>query len=352
MRKQSLIMKNGIKYISRVEINGLWGNIDLNWDLNEDVNILSGINGSGKSTILDCICGIIVQGEIHHFIKNKVSGIKIIFNDQQFLSFSSQQVIESFKNLELKAKKNQIYKNIINDLKENHPSDLNKIKNISFQIGSTSFDNMNLSLSELNKKIRIDIISTFDNSIKEIESVKKLTSENVKTELDWELFNLQKEYLDYQLNIGKKAFEALSNSKIESNNNEILKIKQNQERFLEIIGGLFKQTGKKINTEKNEISFLLGEVEINLYELSYGEKQLLLILLTVLVQDGRNSIMFMDEPEISLHFDWQKDLINYIVELNPNCQLIIATHSPALIMNGWLNNVSDVRDLVVQNQKD
>ncbi len=344
-------MENEIKYISKVEIQGLWGSIDLNWDLNKDVNILSGINGSGKSTILDCICGIIVQGEIHYFIKNKVSSIKIIFNDEQFLSFSSQQVNESFKNLEIKAKHHETYKNILNDLKENHPSDFNKIKNISFQIGSTSFDNMNLSLSELNKKIRIDIISTFDNSIKEIESVKKLTSENVKTELDWELFNLQKEYLDYQLNIGKKAFEALSNSKTDSSNNEILKIKQSQERFLEIIDGLFNQTGKKINRVSNEISFLLGEIEINLNELSSGEKQLLLILLTVLVQDGRNSIMFMDEPEISLHFDWQKDLINYIRELNPNCQLIIATHSPALIMNGWLNNVSDVRDLVVQNHK-
>jgi predicted ATPase len=82
------------------------------------------------------------------------------------------------------------------------------------------------------------------------------------------------------------------------------------------------------------------------YQLSGGEKQLLIILMTVLVQDNRPSILLMDEPEISLHFDWQKKLIGYIRELNPNCQVILATHSPAIIMEGWHDHVFEVRDLI------
>jgi predicted ATP-dependent endonuclease of OLD family len=59
----------------------------------------------------------------------------------------------------------------------------------------------------------------------------------------------------------------------------------------------------------------------------------------------------MDEPEISLHFDWQKKLIQYITELNPNVQIILATHSPAVIMEGWRDKVSDVRDLITLDRQ-
>ncbi len=132
----------------------------------------------------------------------------------------------------------------------------------------------------------------------------------------------------------------------EHSQEEVLNIRKKQERFLEIIDNLFKDTDKKINRKKNEIVFISGTDEITAYQLSAGEKQILVILLTVLVQDNKPSVIFMDEPEISLHFDWQKKLIKYIREINPNAQLILATHSPAVIMEGWLDKVSDVRDLI------
>ena len=46
------------------------------------------------------------------------------------------------------------------------------------------------------------------------------------------------------------------------------------------------------------------------YQLSSGEKQILVILLTVLVQDKRHGVLFMDEPEISLHVEWQQRLFH------------------------------------------
>jgi predicted ATP-dependent endonuclease of OLD family len=56
--------------------------------------------------------------------------------------------------------------------------------------------------------------------------------------------------------------------------------------------------------------------------------------------------MLMDEPEISLHFEWQKILLESILEINPNAQIIVATHSPAMVMNGWLEHVHEINDLV------
>ena len=72
---------------------------------------------------------------------------------------------------------------------------------------------------------------------------------------------------------------------------------------------------------------------------------MLAILLTVLVEDQQNYVLFMDEPEVSLHVEWQSQLIELILSLNPNVQIILTTHSPAVIMNGWMDRVTEVEDI-------
>jgi predicted ATP-dependent endonuclease of OLD family len=111
------------------------------------------------------------------------------------------------------------------------------------------------------------------------------------------------------------------------------------------VDDLFEATGKKIIRSENEIHFsVLGETLLP-YLLSSGEKQILAILLTVLVEDQQPYVLFMDEPEVSLHIDWQKRLIDLILELNPNVQIILTTHSPAVIMDGWMDHVTEVSDI-------
>ena len=118
-------------------------------------------------------------------------------------------------------------------------------------------------------------------------------------------------------------------------------------RFQDIVDDLFEETGKKIVRTENEIRFSqIGETLVP-YQLSSGEKQMLAILLTVLVEDNQPYVLFMDEPEVSLHIEWQKRLIELIMELNPQVQIILTTHSPAVIMNGWVDNVTEVSDITV-----
>ena len=74
---------------------------------------------------------------------------------------------------------------------------------------------------------------------------------------------------------------------------------------------------------------------------------MLVILLTVLVEDNRHSVLLMDEPEVSLHIEWQQKLIEMITDLNPNVQIILTTHSPAVIMNGWMDKVTEVSDITL-----
>ena len=46
-------MEEQANYIQRIEIHRLWDRFNIAWDLRPDVNILSGINGVGKTTILN-----------------------------------------------------------------------------------------------------------------------------------------------------------------------------------------------------------------------------------------------------------------------------------------------------------
>ena len=117
--------------------------------------------------------------------------------------------------------------------------------------------------------------------------------------------------------------------------------------FQDMVDNLFKDTGKTIIRTANEIRFnQIGE-QLSPYQLSAGEKQILAILLTVLVEDNQSYVLFMDEPEISLHFEWQKLLIGLVLQLNPNIQIIMTTHSPAVVMDGWTDRVTDVNDITI-----
>lgn len=68
---------------------------------------------------------------------------------------------------------------------------------------------------------------------------------------------------------------------------------------------------------------------IPLESLSSGEKQLLQLLLETLASDS--SAVLIDEPELSMHVDWQLGLVASMQRLNPDCQLVLATHSPEVM---------------------
>ncbi len=64
------------EYIKKIEIDSLWsGKKHIVWDLDPKVNILSGINGVGKSTILNKVLkGLSSGGE---FPSHMLKGVRI-----------------------------------------------------------------------------------------------------------------------------------------------------------------------------------------------------------------------------------------------------------------------------------
>jgi len=270
-------------YIRRIDIPSLWsGHKHILWELNPDVNILSGRNGEGKSTILNRL--------IQHLHELPVSG-------------------------------------------ELSPADTSTGLTMEFAPSDAT-------------GIRYDIIRSFDRQLVKSDHLEQLTDVHVATELDWQLYLLQRRYLDYQVNVGNRMIELLTSGDPEARQKatDAASIKT---RFLDIVDDLFSETGKKIDRKSNELQFSqYGEV-LQPYVLSSGEKQVLVILLTALTEDQQPYVLFMDEPEASLHFEWQKRLVGLIRELNPNAQIVLTTHSPAVIMDGWQDAVTEVSDITL-----
>ena len=273
------------EYIKRIEIDSLWsGKKHIVWELNRHVNILSGTNGAGKSTILNKVVkGLSAGGE---FPSHMLKGVRL----------------------------------------DVEPEDA--------------------------KWIRYDLIRSLDSNLQQTfsentgflsQAMTALAGVGAGSLLDMQLFQLQRKYLDYQVNIGNRIIEKLQTGDAEA----AQQISQKKTRFQDIVDELFSDTGKKMIRTANELQFTqIGEVLLP-YRLSSGEKQILIILLTVLVEDDEPYVLFMDEPEVSLHMEWQKRLIDLCLELNPNVQIILTTHSPAVVMNGWVDSVTEVSDITV-----
>ena len=76
---------------------------------------------------------------------------------------------------------------------------------------------------------------------------------------------------------------------------------------------------------------------LSLSDLSSGEQEIL-VLFYKLIFESYVNILLIDEPEISLHIAWQKELmenLKSVVNLKKNIQVIIATHSPQIISHNW-----------------
>jgi len=118
-----------------------------------------------------------------------------------------------------------------------------------------------------------------------------------------------------------------------------------RETFLGIVNGLMPTKVFSLNN-KNELSVQMTQGRpLKLTELSSGEKQMLIILGETLLQQKTPSIYIADEPELSLHVEWQQSLINNIRRINPTAQILFATHSPDIV-GEYSSGVQDVQEIL------
>lgn len=275
-------MKNVIRSI---EIRNLWNKYDFFWDnLNTDVNILIGINGSGKTTLFNIIDSVL-RADVKRL---KAYGVSAeIAVDDYVVKYDSKTTVSELK--------------------------------------SHLF------------KLKYQKISTFDVPFRDRPKVGKEYSQlyNELHSIVYDIGGENPSFSDYRLKATNFPEQA---SKING------RIRQ----LFGTVDRLYAKTEKliEIDPHTNHLIFKDNGEVIPLYKLSSGEKQLLLILLKVFLMEEQPYILLMDEPEISLHIEWQYKLFEEIRILNPNCQIITSTHSPSMFGDGWGDKLVFVEDLV------
>lgn len=248
-------------------------------NLDEKVNIIVGNNGTFKSTILNIIRQMVSYGDVAVAEYKEAS---VTLDDGILIHFPFRQMTKNGKKL---------------------------------------------SSEEYVKHIKFDFISTFD--------IKDKDTNTSQTLLDKRLNQLQSDY-GYYLNGLQKQFTSYLNKQGVVTKELYDQVYVRKALFDNLVNEAFKETGKVIDNDSEKLRFILdSKIIVPADKLSSGEKQLLIILLTVLLEDGQEYVLMMDEPEISLHISWQYMLIEWIQKLNPNVQLILTTHSPMIFADGW-----------------
>lgn len=272
--------------IQSIEIRNLWRKYDFLWEnLKPDVNILIGINGSGKTTLFNIIDSILMAD---------VKRLK-------------------FYGVEAKIR--------IDDYTVEYHQ-------------KTSAADLKQSLQQ----VHYQKISTFDVPFRDRSKAGKEYSQlyNELHTIVYDIGGMNPSFSDYRLKATNFPDEAV-------------KINQRIKTLFETVNRLFAKTGKiiQIDPHTNHLIFIDDGEVIPLYKLSSGEKQLLLILMRVFLMEEQPYILLMDEPEISLHIEWQYKLFEEIRRLNPHCQVITSTHSPSLFGDGWGDKLVFVEDLTM-----
>ena len=328
--------------ITSVKIKKLFNEKDVNWELKK-INVLVGKNGLGKSTILRLINSAVTRKEIddlelcEEVIVEMENQEKYVSRKSNMINFETLRlVIEELARFDKhSSRKDKNSDNPYKKYKKLNNKELSKLTiellekiNISATNNEVETSNKKINVKKDNlvfkpkDKISVEFISTINMSANSVNNI--IGSDGNKTtfldvEIDKEIERLNKDY---------------------RNKNEL------QERFTNSLSKFLEETNKKVEFVDDQIEIILISGErIDYRNLSSGERQLIFIFLKVINGGVDNSLILMDEPEISLHLSWQEKLLTEIASANSSSQMIIVTHSPALVMDGWLDNFIDIKTI-------
>ena len=148
---------------------------------------------------------------------------------------------------------------------------------------------------------------------------------------------------------GKKGKEYLL-AEIETINNKmkVNLFSKKVEKYIETINSFLIHSGKKVYFEKKEANFYLRLLKrkkiIDIEFLSSGEIEILNLCTQLFFNEKK--IIIIDEPEKSLHLEWQilfGKIIDTILEYDNDLQIIIATHSPFIVSGKKTEKIKNLK---------
>jgi predicted ATP-binding protein involved in virulence len=333
----------------KIENIGRFSNLEISFSEDDRLKnhiLLIGNNGSGKTTILECIA-LSLSWFVARIKSEKSNGSAInelkVKNDSP--SGNIKIVVSDYDedftwtlSKARKGRKNEIPTNLegLNRLVDIYRTNYTSNNLTSFPI--LTYYDANRGVLDVPLRIRtkhnFEQLNGYDNSLKGLvdyrtffewfrqredaeneDKIKVLDSLKSTNETHLGLFDKINNVSDKQLDCVRKALSVFlpefSNIRVERKPRIHLAVNKN---------------GKKLNLE----------------QLSQGEKLTMAMVgdiarrLSILYPSLTNpllgdGIIIIDEAELHMHPRWQRDLVERLNETFPNCQFIYTTHSPLLI---------------------
>ena len=373
-----------------LKVKGLNNRFDGEFEFNEDLNIFTGANGSGKTTLLKLIW-YLISGHVRHilyeipfsYLSIKTDPFSLVMErngpeelrlEYDFLSRSSRQSVQEVikiypetRTIDQKSVEriNKLEKRIVESSNGSvfFPS-FRRIEG-GFSIGSRSSahteDTAVLnSLSSTTERLLTAISQlAVDMSSERHKFIVSVSTMDIIELLPRKYVDIYQEISNLQSQVLKKISREIQSN---PDKDKVGEIPKNASTLLDAIQQVDKETeqlrkpfsvlseltrkilrydtiriaeqlilgettdGATLETGKDDIAIEKVNDAISSDKLSSGEKQMLSFLCYNAFHN--NMAIFIDEPELSLHIDWQRRLFSTLLEQGENNQFFVATHSP------------------------
>jgi predicted ATP-binding protein involved in virulence len=347
--------------LKKLNISGFKSFSELELDFNERMNVILGINGAGKSTILQAIA-ICLSWYIARIKNSKGNGDVIKDNDINQRYGHCNLALEMDNQLEWSLFKAKHYHKNKSNLKSNLSSltkYIDSIDDFPTSLPVIALYGVNRVVSDIPIRLKsthqLDIFSTYHEALH--------AGANFRSFFEW-----FKERED----IENEKYRIYSELLIEDNNTLNLFQTENDRKPIAtfekdpqleavrkaIVSILPEYKSIKIQRSPRAIIVEKGNSRFNMEQLSDGEKGFITLIgdiarrLAIANPNSENplhgdGIILIDEIELHLHPSWQIEIIPQLRSTFPNCQFIITTHSPLVLSS--IKNFEDEKLIPLKN---
>ena len=345
---------NEIFQVKKLKLENFRGFEQLELEFHQDLTVLIGENGAGKTAILDCLAiflnillknltetlaNKIEQNNLHQYLENYISFLDIKQNSSDGTSMNFTLLIGKSKELVSEVSSDiNLYKDYHKDTKISSSCSINRTWGIQrflqpnpnfpiiiyYPIGMVTFINF-IDFKDARYNFRTDILTIYDHA------------------LDKQAFNFTYffEWYRWQENIEKQLGKNPTLDQVRQAIYSLLSDEHNQFTNLAI---------NWLNNPNGEMLIQKNATVLNINQLSAGEKTLLALVADLarrlaIANPHREQpltgygIVLIDEIDLHLHPRWQRHIIPRLRKIFPNCQLIVTTHSPLVLSQVKPENV-------------
>ena len=307
--------------ISKLDVKGMNHRVNRNIEFYQNMNVLTGLNGSSKTTLLTLLW-CLTSGNLHRVISE--------------IPFTSVNIETDWFNLSVEQTDDEA------KIKSEFTGEPQKSKNVTL-----NSENLADDLGELNEQIANVVPgSLFFPTFRRLEGGNIYTAEPAYEDLQNAMLGFS-DALSFKDPSGEdrhKFIAAVStedvgellmqkHKQLEDLKNELDADTSTDKNTLNDRFSLLRDLVKDVYPEYGKINIPRsisfdgkGDLEISSENFSSGEKQLFGFLCHNAFSD--DALMFLDEPELSLHVDYQRVILQLLVLQGTPKQFFVATHSP------------------------